>query len=198
MEVKILKNVSLFLFFGLMMVATVPGKAQQNERDNHRQIKRGVNQTNSERQGNSSHTRFANQGNNNHTANFRGANRNARVTFGNRAQVSANCRPAIHQPTVIPINQFTYGHRVAFLPQNAVRFRGVNRDYFFARGNFYVQGQRGFRSTQVSLGARVNFLPNRARTVFYGSAVYYKLGNVFLAERIGRRGAAFYEVVGYV
>ena len=198
MEVKILKKVSPFLFFLLMIVATVPGTAQQNVKNKHQQTRKGVNQVHPQRQGNSNHTRFANQGSKNHYTNFRRGNSNVIVSFGNGAIVPANCRPPMQRPNVIRANQFAYGHRVSFLPQNAIRFRGINRDYFFARGNFYVQGQRGFRSAQIPLGARVNFLPNRARTVFYGRAVYYQLGNVFLAERIGRRGAAIYEVVGYV
>ncbi len=198
MEVKILKKVSPFLFFLLMIVVTVPGTAQQNVKNEHQQIRKGVNQVHHQRQGNSTHSRFANHGYRNHYTNFRRGNSNVSFSYRNRVVVPANCGPVIQRPNVIRANQFAYGHRVSFLPQNAIRFRGVSRDYFFARGDFYVQGQRGFRSTQIPLGARVSFLPNRARAVMYGRAIYYQLGNVFLAERISRRGVTIYEVVGYV
>ena len=198
MKAKILNKVSLFLFFLLIFAVTVPGTAQLNSNTGHQESRSDGNQMNFEQQRNIKHTRFANQQNGHNYSGSHKVRVNVNRTFDTRKAPLVTFRPVVHRTNVIRANQFTYNQRVAFLPQNSIRFRGINRDYYFARGNFYIQGQRGFISTQIPLGATINFLPPKARTIYYGRAVYYQLGNVFLVERIGRRGAAFYEVAGYV
>lgn len=193
MEAKILKKVSPFLFFLLMIAATVPGTAQRNVKNNHQDVRTGVNQVNSQR--NTTHTRFANQGN---------AVRNGNRNFG-RTNVNVNIttrgsRNVAYAPVVRPVNVRPNRHInvVGVLPVNAVRFQGHNQNYFFARGIFYTPTNYGYRVVQAPIGSVVNHLPNNAVKVFYNRNVYYQVGNIMLAPILNRRGRIVYELAGYV
>lgn len=197
MKAKNLKKVSPFFLALLIMAVSLQATAQRGVRNNGNQEVRKVTQSvKPQRVNNQNRTKFANQRSNVKYGNRVNTRANINVSFGNNRVLPRTCAPVI-RPSVVRLN-YNNGHRISFLPQNSIQFRGVNQDYFLARGQFYTPTHRGYVATVAPVGIRVNFLPQKAVKVFYNRNVYYQLGNVLLAPIVTRKGNIAYELAGYM
>lgn len=196
MEAKIVKTASPFLLAMLMVLAILPATAQRGDRtygNQQQQVRTEGSQVNPQMANYSNQAKFSN---NRNVTRFENSRANINVNYVNTRIVPATCAPII-RPTVVRMN-YNNGHRVRFLPHNAIQFRGTNRDYFLVRGQFYTPTRQGYVATVAPLGIRVNYLPQNAIKVFYNRNVYYQVGNVMLSPIVTQRGRIVYELAGYI
>ena len=196
MEAKILKTVSPFLLAVLMVLAILPATAQRGDRNygnQQQQVRTAGSRVNPQMANYSNQARYSNHRN---VTRFGNSSASINVSFGNTRIVPATCAPVI-RPNVVRMN-YNNGHRVRFLPHNAIQFIGMNRDYFLVRGQFYTPTHQGYVATVAPVGIRVNYLPQSAIKVFYNRNVYYQVGNVLLAPIVTQRGRVVYELAGYI
>ena len=194
MEARILKTISPFLFAALMILASLSAIAQRGDRNQgNRDITGGDNRVVVQRTTPSNQVRFANRSVAIRNSNARA---NINVSFGKNRILPTSCGPAFRARPVR--RNYNYNAVVRFLPQNSIRFKGMNRDYFFARGQFYTATNRGYLAIVAPVGVRLSYLPTRAVQVIYNRNICYQLGNVLLAPIVTRRGSVAYELAGYV